>query len=90
MKNKHLFVMLLYLEQLSVATIFLIMFSRLPFNSNTFFQIQGGDPTGTGKGGESAWGPTPFADEFKVNLSHTGRGILSMANSGPNTNKSQL
>jgi len=58
----------------------------------TFFvlQIQGGDPTGTGKGGESAWGPTPFADEFKVNLSHTGRGILSMANSGPNTNKSQL
>jgi peptidyl-prolyl cis-trans isomerase-like protein 2 len=53
-------------------------------------QIQGGDPTGTGKGGESSWGPTPFADEFKVNLSHTGRGILSMANSGPNTNKSQL
>lgn len=39
-------------------------------------QIQGGDPTGTGKGGESAWGPTPFADEFKVNLSHTGRGIM--------------
>lgn len=54
------------------------------------FMIQGGDPTGTGKGGESAWGPTPFADEFKVNLSHTGRGILSMANSGPNTNKSQF
>ena len=53
-------------------------------------QLQGGDPTGTGKGGESAWGPTPFADEFKVNLSHTGRGILSMANSGPNTNQSQL
>jgi peptidyl-prolyl cis-trans isomerase-like protein 2 len=55
-----------------------------------FFQIQGGDPTGTGKGGETAWGPTPIADEFKINLSHTGRGILSMANSGPNTNKSQL
>lgn len=54
------------------------------------FKIQGGDPTGTGKGGESAWGPTPFADEFKPNLSHTGRGVLSMANSGPNSNKSQL
>ena len=40
-------------------------------------QIQGGDPTGTGKAGESSWGPTPFADEFKVNLSHTGRGILN-------------
>lgn len=40
-------------------------------------------------GGESFWGK-PFKDEFRPNLSHTGRGILSMANSGPNTNKSQL
>lgn len=40
-------------------------------------------------GGESYWGK-PFKDEFKPNLSHTGRGVLSMANSGPNTNKSQL
>ena len=53
------------------------------------FMVQGGDPTGTGEGGESYW-KSPFADEFKPNLTHTGRGILSMANSGPNTNKSQF
>lgn len=53
------------------------------------FIIQGGDPTGTGQGGESLWGK-PFEDEFKPNLSHTGRGVLSMANSGPNTNTSQF
>ncbi|XP_030856393.1 RING-type E3 ubiquitin-protein ligase PPIL2 [Strongylocentrotus purpuratus] len=53
------------------------------------FMIQGGDPTGTGTGGESIW-EKPFEDDFKPNLSHTGRGILSMANSGPNTNKSQF
>uniref|UniRef100_A0A8D0EYV3 Peptidylprolyl isomerase like 2 n=1 Tax=Strix occidentalis caurina TaxID=311401 RepID=A0A8D0EYV3_STROC len=39
------------------------------------FVIQGGDPTGTGTGGESYWGK-PFKDEFKPNLSHTGRGVL--------------
>ena len=53
------------------------------------FMAQGGDPTGTGRGGESAWG-APFADEISRDLHHTGAGVLSMANSGANTNKSQF
>lgn len=52
------------------------------------FMIQGGDPTGTGRGGESIWGKS-FADEFDINL-HNLRGAVSMANAGPNTNGSQF
>lgn len=52
------------------------------------FMIQGGDPTGTGRGGESAWG-VPFEDEFSTKLSNI-PGSLAMANSGKNTNGSQF
>ncbi|HTM03817.1 MAG TPA: peptidylprolyl isomerase [Vicinamibacterales bacterium] len=57
------------------------------------FMIQGGDPTGTGMGGESAWGGT-FADEInrQSELYRGGykRGMVAMANAGPNTNGSQF
>jgi peptidylprolyl isomerase len=53
------------------------------------FMIQGGDPTGTGRGGESIWGKS-FKDEFTSKAMFNRAGVLAMANSGPNTNGSQF
>lgn len=74
---------------------FLLLAKRGYYNNVIFhrlikgFMIQGGDPTGTGQGGESAWGGK-FNDEISPHLSHDARGILSMANAGKNTNGSQF
>jgi peptidyl-prolyl cis-trans isomerase-like 3 len=65
------------------------------YNSTTFhrnirsFIIQGGDPLGTGKGGDSIHGGK-MADEFHADLKHDRRGVVSFANSGPNTIGSQF
>ena len=53
------------------------------------FMIQGGDPTGTGRGGESLWG-ADFDDEFSPGATFNKPGILAMANRGPGTNGSQF
>lgn len=53
------------------------------------FMIQGGDPTGTGSGGESIWGG-PFKDEVSKEATFDRVGLVAMANSGPNTNQSQF
>jgi len=66
-------------------------YDDVPFHrSIKNFMLQGGDPTGTGKGGTSIWN-APFIDEFAQSpLHHDARGVLSMANKGKNTNTSQF
>lgn len=53
------------------------------------FMIQGGDPTGTGRGGKSLWGHE-FEDEFSPKVTFNEEGLLAMANRGPGTNGSQF
>lgn len=53
------------------------------------FMIQGGDPTGTGRGGESLWGKD-FEDEVTPSVTFNRAGLLAMANRGPSTNGSQF
>jgi len=62
-----------------------IIFHRVIKN----FMIQGGDPTGTGRGGNSLW-KKPFEDEFAPEIVFDRSGLLAMANSGRNTNGSQF
>jgi len=65
--------------------------SALSFSTNNVGQVQTGDPTGTGTGGQSYWG-TPFRDEYDLKgaARHDGRGVVAMANKGANTNGSVL
>jgi cyclophilin family peptidyl-prolyl cis-trans isomerase len=70
-----------------------VFLAREGFYNDTFFHrviadfmVQGGDPTGTGRGGPGY----RFKDEFAPSLRHDKPGVLSMANAGPNTNGSQF
>src|SRR5690348_6659987 len=86
----------LFCEQVPKTCKNFLALSAMGYYDNTLFHrnikgfiIQGGDPTGTGRGGNSIYGRY-FEDEIIDTLKHDRRGIVSMANSGPNTNGSQF
>jgi cyclophilin family peptidyl-prolyl cis-trans isomerase len=83
----------LYADKVPYTVNNFVFLAREGFYDNTIFHrviadfmVQGGDPTGTGMGGPGY----KFNDEFDRSLRHTGPGVLSMANAGPNTNGSQF
>lgn len=83
----------LYTEKAPVTVNNFVFLAREGFYDNTTFHrvikpfmVQGGDPTGTGRGGPGY----QFKDEFHPSLKHNSGGVLSMANAGPNTNGSQF
>jgi len=83
----------LYASQAPITVNNFVFLARDGYYDNTTFHrvisdfmAQGGDPTGTGRGGPGY----QFADEFHSALKHNQEGILSMANAGPNTNGSQF
>jgi cyclophilin family peptidyl-prolyl cis-trans isomerase len=87
------FVIELYADKAPKTVNNFVFLARDGFYDNTTFHrvikgfmAQGGDPTGTGRGGPGY----KFADEFNASLKHNSAGILSMANAGPNTNGSQF
>jgi cyclophilin family peptidyl-prolyl cis-trans isomerase len=83
----------LFADKVPVTVNNFVFLAREGFYDNTIFHrvisnfmVQAGDPTGTGTGGPGY----RFRDEFHPELKHSKRGILSMANAGPNTNGSQF
>ncbi len=96
LKTNHGDIKIQLFEKLAPMTVenFVRLAEKHYYDKTTFhrvisdFMIQGGDPKGDGTGGESIWGH-PFEDEFSRQLFNL-RGALSMANAGPNTNRSQF
>jgi cyclophilin family peptidyl-prolyl cis-trans isomerase len=87
------FIIELYADKVPKTVNNFVFLARDGFYDNTTFHrvikgfmAQGGDPTGTGRGGPGY----KFADEFNSSLKHNSAGILSMANAGANTNGSQF
>jgi cyclophilin family peptidyl-prolyl cis-trans isomerase len=91
--DKGDFTVQLYADKVPNTVNNFVFLARNDFYDNTIFHrviadfmAQGGDPTGTGRGGPGY----RFADEFHPKLRHNQPGVLSMANAGPNTNGSQF